>query len=116
MILAETSIVRGDLAAARQHLRWIQSTNPEAGAALFLLGYLSWKQGELAGARELLRRASEVGEAWRPEGAAAEGDVSRTMHRETTLFGGAYAAWNRTVDPDTVFPGLDDSVREYRRY
>ena len=116
MILAETSIVRGDLVAARQHLLWIQSTNPAAGDALFLLGYVSWSQGDLAGARESLRRAAEAGETWRPEGAAAEGDVKSVMHRETTLLGGVHAAWNRAIDPDSVFEDLDDLVREHRRF
>ena len=73
MILAETDIVRGDVAAARRGLRWIQSTNPAAGDALFLLSYLSWGEGELADAQELLQSAANVGEEWRPEGAAAEG-------------------------------------------
>ena len=116
MILAETSIVRGDFETARQTLRWIQSTNPTAGDALFLLGYISWKQEDLAGARELLERAAGTGEEWRPEGAAAEGDVRRKMHRETTFFGGVYQAWDRTIDPASVFGGLDDLVAEYRRF
>jgi Flp pilus assembly protein TadD len=116
MILAETSIVRGDLETARRNLQWIQSTNPTAGDALFLLGYVSWKQGNFADARELLRRATEVGETWRPEGAAAEGDVKRTMHRETTLFGGFYSAWDRTIGPASAFEEMEDSVQEYRRF
>ncbi|NIM60395.1 MAG: tetratricopeptide repeat protein, partial [Acidobacteria bacterium] len=75
MVLAETSLVKGDLAAARQRLEWIQSTNPSSGDALFLLGYISWKQGNVEDAKEWLERSANAGEAWRPEGAAAEGDV-----------------------------------------
>jgi tetratricopeptide (TPR) repeat protein len=116
MILAETAIVRGDLEAARQHLSWIFSTNPSAGDALFLLGYVSWKQEQPEDSRRFLQRAAGVGEEWRPEGAAAEGDVKQKMHRESTLLGGAYAAWNRTIDPDTVFDALEQTVRRYRRF
>lgn len=115
MILAETSIVRGDMDAARRGLRWIQSTNPTSGDALFLLGYLAWEQGELTNARELLQSAANVGEEWRPEGAAAEGDVKQIMHRETTLLGETYANWNRTLDPETVFAELRTRVNRYRR-
>jgi len=113
MILAETSIVRGDPEAASRHLRWIQSTNPNAGDALFLLGYLSWKSGELEDARKFLQAAADVGEAWRPKGAAAEGDVKRAMHREATLLGSAHAAWDRTVEPDAALGELDELVRQY---
>ena len=116
MILAETSIVRGDFSAARQGLEWIRSTNPSAGDALFLLSYISWKQGDLTGARGLLERTAETGEQWLPEGAAAEGDVRRTMHRETTLFGAVYSGWDRTMNPDSAFGRLDDLLEEYRRF
>ncbi|NIM60142.1 MAG: tetratricopeptide repeat protein [Acidobacteria bacterium] len=116
MVLAETKIVQGDLEAARQSLRWIHGTNPSAGDALFLLAYLDWRQGDSRGARDLLRRAAETGEDWRPEGAAAEGDVKRTMHRETTLFAGIYASWDRSTDPGPAFAALEESVRGYRRF
>ncbi|MDH3785024.1 MAG: FG-GAP-like repeat-containing protein [Acidobacteriota bacterium] len=85
MVLAEIHIVRGDTDAARQGLRWIRTTNPTAGDALFLLSYLAWKEGDNGGARELLQDASGVGEEWRPEGAAAEGDVKRPHCSETRI-------------------------------
>jgi tetratricopeptide (TPR) repeat protein len=116
MVLAETKIVRGDVEAARQGLRWIHGTNPSAGDALFLLAFLDWKQGDSQGARELLRRAAETGEEWRPEGAAAEGDVRRTMHRETTLFAASYASWDRSTDPEAAFDSLQRSLLDYRRF
>jgi hypothetical protein len=83
---------------------------------LFLLAFLDWKQGDSQGARELLRRAAETGEEWRPEGAAAEGDVRRTMHRETTLFAASYASWDRSTDPEAVFDSLQRSLLDYRRF
>ncbi len=116
MVLAETKIVSGDLEAARETLGWIHGTNPAAGDALFLLGYIAWKRGDMETARARLQHAAETGEAWRPEGVVAEGDVKRTMHREATLFGVVYRAWDRTNDPDPVFAELDDVVKEYRRF
>jgi len=115
MVLAEISIVQGDLEAGRQRLLWIQSTNRSANDALFLLGYLSWEQGDIEGARELLKRAADAGEEWLPEGAAAEGDVENKMHRETSMLGAAYTAWDRTTDPDSAFVKVDQLVRGYRR-
>jgi len=114
MVLAETSIVRGDLEAGGQRLRWIQSTNPDAADALFLLGYVTWKKGDTAGAQELLRQAAKVGEEWLPEGAAAEGDTKTKMHRENTLLGSAYAVWNRTPDLDAAFAPVEKTVRRYQ--
>jgi hypothetical protein len=38
------------------------------------------------------------------------------MHRETTLFGGFYSAWDRTIGPASAFEEMEDSVQEYRRF
>lgn len=116
MVLSETSIVSGDLEAGRQRLEWIRSTNPDASDAMFLLGYIAWKQGDAAGARELLGRAAEKGEEWRPKGTAAEGDTKDTMHRETTFFGAAHKAWNRTTDPGSAFADVEEAIRRHRRF
>lgn len=116
MVLAEISLVQGDLAQARQRLGWIQSTNPSAGDATFLLGYVSFKQGQSARSIELLESAAAVSEEWKPEGAAAEGDTTRKMHQETTLLGRAHEAWSRTTDPDSAFAELDRLLSEYRRF
>jgi tetratricopeptide (TPR) repeat protein len=115
MVLAEVGLVRNDTAAATQGLRWVLSTNPTAGDALYLLGYIAQNAGDSNESRELLQRAASVSEEWRPAGVVAEGDVERRMHRETTLLGSAYASWSREVDPESAFAGLDQLLREYRR-
>ena len=94
----------------------VATSDTSAGAALYLLAFLDWKQGDSRGARELLQRASETGEEWRPEGAAAEGDVKRKMHRETTLFAGSYLSWDRSTDPGSAFEALERSLIDYRRF
>jgi tetratricopeptide (TPR) repeat protein len=114
MVLAEVTLVRGELVEARQRLQRIRQTHPGATDAAFLLAYIAWRQGNAADATQLLGQAGENHEDWLPEGAAAEGDVQQVMHTDATLLNGFYKAWDGSTDPGVSFGKLDAFVGERR--
>ncbi len=107
LVLGEIALLQGDHKLADQRLEWACRTNPKAIGGFFLRGYLAWKRGEIEDAKAFLVTAHAArGEAWKPEGAVAEGDVSSRMHREQTPLTGFWEAWDGTPDPEVAFSTL----------
>ncbi len=114
LVLGEIALLQGDLALADQRLEWACRTNPRAVGGFFLRAYLAWKRGESDAAIALLETAHAArGEAWKPEGAVAEGDVTSRMHREQTPLTGFWEAWDGTPDPAAAFRALDRRLSEH---
>ncbi len=108
LVLGEIALLQGDPQIADRRLEWACRTNPKAIGGFFLRGYLAWKRGDAGGAKDLLAAAHAArGEAWKPEGAVAEGDVASRMHREQTPLTGYWEAWDGTPDPAAAFRALD---------
>ncbi len=108
LVLGEIALLQGDPDLADQRLEWACRTNPKAIGGFFLRGYLAWKRGDAGAAKALLATAQAArGEAWKPEGAVAEGDVASRMHREQTPLTGFWEAWDGTPDPAAAFRALD---------
>jgi hypothetical protein len=106
--LAEVSLMRGRRAVAQQRLASVCQTNPRATGGLFLLGYARWKQGDTAGAADLLRAArTSLGPEWKPTGATTEGDVVRKAHTETTPLSRFWENWDGTVTPRHAYAPLE---------
>jgi len=73
----------------------------------FLRGYISWKNGEDEGGRELLIAAQKArGEDWKPKSAVAEGDVAKRMHTDETPFSRFWEHWDGELEPDAAFGPL----------
>jgi hypothetical protein len=108
LALGELAILRGKLDEAEDHLSRATYTNPRAVGGFFLRGYLAWKRGDEAAARELLETAQAArGPDWKPEGTTAEGDVKGRQHREDTPLSRFWESWDGRSEPDPAFAGLD---------
>jgi len=111
LVLGEVELMRGDPAKARQYLERVIRTNPQADEAFFVLAFVTWKERDVAGSRELLERARDARrEEWIPEGAVAEGEVTRKMHTEATPLMHLFQAWDGTLDPTVAFARFDTQL------
>ncbi len=108
LALGEIVLLRGRQDEAEDILGQATYTNPRAVGGFFLRGYLAWKRGDEATARELLETAQAArGPDWKPEGTTAEGDVKGRQHREETPFSRFWEAWDGTSEPAAAFAGLE---------
>ncbi len=116
LVLAEIAVLRQRTDEARQRLAWVARTNPQSTECFFLLAWLAWNEDDdRRGAAEQLARArATLGDDWKPEGAAAEGDVRRTMHTDVTLFDDVLRAWDGVEDPEYAFAGFESRLRQLR--
>ncbi|MDH3524388.1 MAG: FG-GAP-like repeat-containing protein [Acidobacteriota bacterium] len=105
--LGEVDLMLGDDAGAEERLEWACRSNPRAVGGFFLRAYISWRRGDGAESVRLLEAAREArGSEWKPEGAAAEGDVKARMHQEESPLARYWQTWDGTPDPDTAFAAL----------
>jgi tetratricopeptide (TPR) repeat protein len=108
LILGQIALMRGDAALAKQSFEANTGTNPRSTGGFYLQAYLAWKQGDSASAAALLEKAADTrGEDWKPEGAAAEGDVAQRMHKEVSPLSIFWEQWDGTLDPETAFSALE---------
>jgi Tfp pilus assembly protein PilF len=108
LALGEVLLLRGDEAAAEGHFVHACRSNPRAVGGFFLRAYISWRRGDSAGSADLLRQAMAArGPEWKPEGAVAEGDVARRMHREESPLAQYWQSWDGVADPARAFASLD---------
>jgi tetratricopeptide (TPR) repeat protein len=106
--LGEVALMRGRRAVAQQRLASVCQTNPRATGGFFLLGYVRWKQGDAAGAGDLLREARKsLGPEWKPKGATAEGDVLLKAHTETTPLSRFWESWDGALAPARAYAHLE---------
>ncbi|MBT4499279.1 MAG: tetratricopeptide repeat protein [Gemmatimonadetes bacterium] len=59
--LGEIALLKGDDARARKHLSAVDRAHARSIEARYLLGYLSWKEGDLPAAQTALQHAVEFG-------------------------------------------------------
>ncbi len=112
-VLGEIALLLGREDDARQRLEWVTQANVQASTAYFLRGYLAWKGGDSELSRELLSRAHEArGEAWKPEGTVAEGDVAQQMHDTRTPLRRFWNEWDGSADPAIAYDALDVFLRQ----
>ncbi len=115
LALGEIALLRGDTGEAERWLGLACRTNPQSVGGLYLRAYAAWKEGRPE-ARELLRAAGAArGPDWKPEGAVAEGDVARLMHRESGPLTRFWEGWDGGDDPAGAFGELDAHLRDFRR-
>jgi enediyne biosynthesis protein E4 len=107
LLLGEIALLRGEPRQADRHLEHACRTNPRAVGGFFLRGHLAWQAGDVEGASVLLRQAAAArGPEWKPEGAAAEGDVAARMHRDGSPLAAYWEAWDGSPDPAAAFAPL----------
>ena len=76
--LGEVALLRNDSAAARKHFQTVLSTHANSGPARFYMGFLEWKAGNLARAREEFAKGSSAAVTREAvAGVANEGDTKR---------------------------------------
>jgi len=108
LVLGQIALMRDEHDLAKQNLEWNTRTNPRSTGGYFLQGYLAWKQGDAKASAAFLDKALGTrGEDWKPEGAAAEGDVAQRMHKEVSPLSIYWEQWDGTLDPDSAFSSLD---------
>jgi tetratricopeptide (TPR) repeat protein len=116
LALGEVALLRGDHATALERFEWACRSNPRAVGGFFLRGYISWLRGEREEAVRLLAAAHAArGDAWKPEGTAAEGDVASRMYREETPLSSYWEGWNGALDPEAAFGALEVHVAKSGR-
>lgn len=112
LLLAEIDLLRGNESEALRHLRGVVQSNPRAVSAHFLLAYLHSRSGRSdATASNLAATVKARGPEWKPKGSAAEGDVQRRMHEETSLLGSYADLWDGKGDPAPAFGALRRRLR-----
>lgn len=112
LLLGELALLQGQPQRAAERLELACRTNPRAVGGYFLRGYVAWRQGDSDAARDLLRRAAKArGPDWKPEGAVAEGDAARRMHRDESPLAHAWQAWDGAADPAAAFAPLAAELR-----
>jgi len=108
LALGEVALMRGQRTVARQRLASVCQTNPRAAGGFFLLGYLRWKAGDAAGARDFLEEArTALGPEWKPTGATAEGDVAKKAYSETTPLSRFWQSWDGALVPAQAYARLE---------
>jgi enediyne biosynthesis protein E4 len=108
LALGEVALLRGEVAAARQNLEFACRTNPKAVGGFYLRAFIAWRDGRAPESADLLRQARAArGEDWKPEGAAAEGDVAVRHHREESPLARFWRQWDGGTEPATAFTDLD---------
>lgn len=116
LALGELLLLRGDDEAAEEHFIHACRSNPRAVGGFYLRAFISWRRGDLVASEELLRQALTArGPEWKPEGAVAEGDVVRRMHREQSPLAATWQTWDGGLDPDVEFTALAGQLAGSRR-
>ncbi|HSB15429.1 MAG TPA: ASPIC/UnbV domain-containing protein, partial [Bryobacteraceae bacterium] len=112
LLLGELSLLRGDLAGARQRFELVCRSHARSVGALYLRAYLAWKRGDRQGSEDLLKAAAAArGKDWKPKGSVMEGDVLKRMHTDATLLSRFWDEWDGTANPTRAFGALDAFVR-----
>ncbi len=112
LVLAEVALLRNKTDLARERLELVLRTHSRSVGALFLRGYLAWKEGDPVAARGLLEKAVAArGPDWKPEGTTAEGDVAKRAHRETTPLSEYWESWGGDPEPEAAFARLHKFLR-----
>jgi cytochrome c-type biogenesis protein CcmH/NrfG len=107
LVLGEIDLVRGRLDSAEQRLAWACRTNPRAAGGFFLRGYVAWKRGDEALARDLLEKTRQaLGKEWTPKGTTSEGDVMQRLHTDMTPLSRFWEEWDGRSDPAPSFRRL----------
>ena len=115
LMLAEIEIMQGRSRAADESLETACRTNSRAVGGLFLRGYIAWQDGDDEASREFLNSAQKArGEDWKPEGAAAEGDVVHRMHSEETPLSRFWEQWRGELDPGTAFAPIREFFDDWQ--
>jgi tetratricopeptide (TPR) repeat protein len=109
--LGEVFLLRGDYAAAEQHLAWVCQTNSRAASAFFFRGYVAWKEGDTdAATRHLERARAALGDEWVPEGTTSEGDVKQKMHTDATPLLEYFEAWDGSQETSVAFAPVEAAL------
>lgn len=107
LVLGEVALLEGDDELAEQRLEWACRTNPRAVGGFFLRAYVAWTRGDEEASRELLVKARAArGEEWKPEGAVAEGDTARRVHREESPLASYWRGWDGESTGEEAFGEL----------
>jgi hypothetical protein len=74
-------------------------------------GYLAWKRGDTAAARQFLEQArAALGPDWQPAGATSEDNVKQKQHVEKTPLTPFWDAWNGQLEPAATFAALENRL------
>ena len=112
LLLGQVELASGNSRGAQRDFAHANQANPRAVNALFFRGYLAWKQGDLRQAAKMLAAAREArGPAWKPPGAASEGDVRQRMYNESGFLNVFERQWDGTAVPESAFAPLESYLR-----
>ena len=108
LMLGEIALMRNLPRVATPRLKAVAQANARSTGAYFLLGYLRWKSGRAAEAREHLEQArATLGPDWKPAGATAEGDAVVDPGHAATLLSRFWTRWDGAANPSAAFRALD---------
>lgn len=114
--LGEVALLRGDRGTAEQRFVMACRTNTRATGGFFLRGYVRWKDGDTAGAREQLEKArAALGPDWKPKGATAEGDVAARLQSDASPLSRFWETWDGTAHLANAFGALDSYLKRVPR-
>src|SRR5215472_8846923 len=115
VLRGEVLLAMKDFGAADDDFAHACQMNPRAVDAWFLRGYIAWKRGDDRQASEKLGSArSARGPDWKPAGSVLEGDVQRSMYRESGFLNVFERRWDGAPDPRRAYGFLDSYLRRLR--
>jgi tetratricopeptide (TPR) repeat protein len=114
LLLGEIDLIQGELEKAEQRLAWVCRSNPRSAAGFYLRGYIAWKTGDRAGARDFLSRAMQAKkQKKKPKGSTSEGDVQIKMHIDASLLSSFVENLDSKSDNlDNAYGDLDEYFKK----
>jgi tetratricopeptide (TPR) repeat protein len=118
--LGEIALLKGDDARAREHLAAVNRAHARSLEAGYLLGYLSWKEGDLSAAQNALQRAVELSRgAPSSHSASSEGETRKgkpLLAMGTRPRSSLASFWTALREWDGMPVSLDLTTEEYRKF
>lgn len=118
--LGEIALLKGDYARAREHLDAVDRAHARSLEARYLLGYLSWKEGDLSAAQTALQQAVELGRgAPSSHSASSEGETREgkpLLATGTRSRSSLASFWAALREWDVMSVSPDIATKEYQKF
>ncbi len=117
LLMGEIALLKGESTTAERRFELACRTNPRATGGFFLRGYIAWRAKEDVRARELLDAAKIArGQAWKPKGAVAEGDVRGRAHTDGSILSALWENWDGSDNPRAAYAAADRALGARRAH